>query len=77
MKTENLTVDKMRNMNMLLVEPKEEPKYRITHVVSEKFYAYAGPEFSMKPPFVRIKKKEAIYLMKSKKIKKKVEIMGS
>ena len=76
-KTENLTVDKIRDFNMLLVEPKDEPSYRLTHKVTDKFYAYAGPKFSLKPPFVHIKKKEAIYLMKSKKIKKKVEIFGS
>ncbi|XP_063681080.1 dol-P-Man:Man(7)GlcNAc(2)-PP-Dol alpha-1,6-mannosyltransferase-like [Bolinopsis microptera] len=76
-KTETLDVETIRNFNILLVEPKEAHHYQFTHSVVEKFHVYAGLQFTKDPPFVLTKKKEAIYLMKSKKIKKKVYVKDS
>ena len=76
-KTETLDVETIRNFNILLVEPKEAHHYQYTHSVVEKFHVYAGLQFTKEPPFVLTKKKEAIYLMKSKKVKKKVYVKDS
>ena len=75
MKTENLEVETIRNFNLLLLEPKEAHHYQTTHNVVEKFHVYAGLKFSKDPPYVLTKKKEAIYLLKSKEVKKKVAII--
>ena len=76
MKTENLTVEKIRHYDILLVEPSESERYSLTHQVVETFDVFAGLDISISVPFVRIKKREAIYLMKSKKLKKNIEVKG-
>ena len=77
MKTENLNVETIKNFDLLLVEPKEAHHFRKTHTVVEKFHAYAGLKFSKEPPFVLTKKKEAVYLLKTKRTKKTVDVRNS
>lgn len=77
MKTETLDVQTIRSFDLLLVEPKEAYQYKTSHNVVEKFHVYAGLKFSKEPPYVLTKKKEALYLMKNRGKKKKVDVRNS
>ena len=76
-KTETLDVATIKNFDLLLLEPKEARHYKTTHSVVEKFHVYAGLQFSKVPPYVFTKKREAIFLLKSKKTKTKVDVRNA
>ena len=73
-KTEDLPIEKIRTFNVLVVEPREVRDYQLTHVVVQRFHVYAGIKVGVQPPYLFTKRKEALVLMKSKKIRKKIEV---
>ena len=51
------------------MEPKEAHTYRHTHVVIDKISGYAGLDLTKEYPFLSVKLKHVLYILKNKTVK--------
>jgi len=73
-KIPDMPVAKVRNMQVLILEPKEAHTYRFTHIVTDRINGFDGLGFTKEYPFITVKLKQVLYVLKNKTVKKKLDL---